>query len=171
MNKFVYFVFVCVLILGACNNQKVSDRYRTNKKEVLTVRKVAYTRQTETSTPEINVEMNGVPFKMMWDTGAAGTTISFQECLSLYKAGVLSDNNIKCYASCTVADGSEVTVPVYSIRELVIRTDGEPYVVNNVEVMVMSNISASMLLGQNVMKELPEYSFNDLEQVIVFKDE
>ena len=174
MHKIFSLISVALLlIVASCDNQKPSPRIRTGQTDSLrtaNVRKVMYTRTSETSTPEINVEMNGVPFKMLWDTGATGTSISLQECLSLYKAGVLSDNDIKGYALCTVADGSTVKVPVYSINEVVIRTDGEPFVVNNVEVSVMSSLSASMLLGQNVMKELPEHVFNESSCQIEFKD-
>ncbi|MCX4331444.1 MAG: retropepsin-like aspartic protease [Muribaculaceae bacterium] len=174
MHKIFSLISVALLlIVASCDNQKPSPRIRAGQADAIRSaggRKVMFTRTSETSTPEINVEMNGVPFKMLWDTGATGTSISMQECMSLYKAGELSDNDIIGEVLCTVADGSTVKVPVYAIREVVIRTDGEPFIVNNVEVSVMPSLSASMLLGQNVMKELPEHVFNESSCQIEFKD-
>lgn len=172
MNKIILFIAAAAMALSACSNQKPSERVRGGAaSQAASTRKVAYTKAHADATPEIQVTMNGVPFKMLWDTGATGTTISQQELNQLIKDGAVSDSDVQGYGQFTVADGSTLTAPVISIRSLTIATDGEPFEVNNVTVAVMPNPTSSMLLGQNVMNELPKYTFNEVTQNIEFEDE
>lgn len=174
MNKILTVIaLVAAMALTSCGGgQKPSQRVRSvqTEKSDSAVKKVAFTKAGLNKTPEIHVTMNGVPFKMLWDTGATITVISSQELGQLVKDGAVNDADILGEMRVVVADGSSVKVPVINIRELTIATDGEPYVVNNVQVTVVSDPSASLLLGQNVMKELPKYSINEAEQTFDFED-
>lgn len=168
-------IFAAAMIAGAviagCDNQHPSERLDVADTDSLAdCPAIAFVRPTPTSTPEVTVKMNGVPIQMLWDTGATGSTISTLELLNLAKAEKISEEDHLYNSSATVADGSTVIVPVYVIKELVLTTTkGKEFTVHNVTVSVMDNLGASALLGQNVMKELPEYTFDDEENVIRFK--
>ncbi len=178
MNKILTLLSMLAILLAAScsDNQKPAERERTKqtqqKNDSIVVGRVAFERESpydQASTPRINVELNGVPFKMLWDTGAEGSTISKLELAALIKAGKTSEVYDAGYTTAIVADGSMVKVPQVRIRELVIRgTKGEEFAVYNVTMSVMPTAWASMLLGQNVMKELPRCSVVDNEQEIVF---
>lgn len=177
MNKILTLLsLLAILLTASCSgSQKPAERERTKtvqKTDSVVVGRVAFERENpydQASTPRINVELNGVPFKMLWDTGAEGSTISKLELAALAKAGKISDADYEGYVRAVVADGSSVKVPQVRIRELVIRgKKGEEFTVYNVTMSVMPTAWASMLLGQNVMKELPRCSVVDNEQEIVF---
>lgn len=170
--KILLSLLALAFITSCGNGQKPSDRIRYQnpaEADSLYIR-VSYDRPTETSTPEVQVELNGSPFKMLWDTGATTTCISTLELVNMIKNGTISESDRTGSVSITVADGSTVAVPTFNIREVVLRgTSGEVLRVNNVDVVVMDNPSASLLLGQNIMKELPAYTFDDICQELVFK--
>lgn len=162
----------CIIAFTSCDNQKPRQRHNTDTIQhtdsIISMR-VGFKRQSTTSTPEITVKLNGVPFNMMWDTGAEITVISGFELVSLKKAGKISDYDHKGYMTTVVADGSQSQVPVFKIREFTLTdTEGNEHTIYNVDVAVIENIGASLLLGQNVMKELPAYRFNDVDQNIEF---
>jgi len=170
MNRVMLALVVAASLLASCNAPK-PDRVRTkDTTDSVTVKKVHYTKANYGATPEVQVTMNGVPFKMLWDTGATITLISTQEHNQLVKDGAISPDDYVRNIMLTVADGSSVMVPVIRIKTLTIPTDGEPLVVNNVDVVVIADPNASILLGQNVMKELPKYEVNDIDQNLEFED-
>lgn len=174
MNKFIIAVCTAFIIVatGCGGNTKPAKRPTVEDNDsVKQGPTLAYVKDSESSTPVVTVELNGVPIKMLWDTGATGSTISTLEFLNLLKAGNISEDDHLGNTYATVADGSIVEVPIYVIREVIIRTtDGKEKIVNNVTVSVMDNLGASALLGQNVMKELPKYTFDDVESVIRFEE-
>lgn len=173
MKSFIFTLGIILMVfVSSCQEKKAAKRSRWQETAIENkdvVARVSYERLNSTSTPEVQIELNGVPFKMLWDTGATSTCISSLEFINLVKAGKISDDDLKGASYVTVADGSTVTVPVYNIKEVVIRgTGGEELKVYNVDISVMDNLGASMLLGQNVMKELPQYKFDDTENELVF---
>ncbi len=176
MNRFSILTLIMgfILALASCDNQKPRQRHNTDtiqRTDSIISMRVSFKRQSTTSTPEVTVKLNGVPFNMMWDTGAERTVISAFELASLMKAGKISDYDHKGYMTAVVADGSSSQVPVFNIREFTLTdTDGNEHTIYNVDVAVIDNMGASLLLGQNVMKELPAYRFNDVEQNIEFYD-
>lgn len=176
MKQFLIFciTLASIITLASCDNQKPSQRHNTDtiqRTDSVISMRVSFKRQSSTSTPEVMVKLNGVPFNMKWDTGAEGTVISKFELASLMKAGKISDYDHKGYMTAVVADGSSSQIPVFNIREFTLTdTEGKEHTIYNVDVAVIDNVGASLLLGQNVMKELPAYHFNDDEQNIEFYD-
>ena len=67
--------------------------------------------------------------------------------------------------------GSSTQEKVYVIRELFIPgQDSEHYLrIQDVHVAVAENLAAPLLLGQNVMQNLPKHSFNENKEVIEFE--
>lgn len=163
--------FILLCTAGCSGSAKPTPRPAPdNSDSVSTGPALSYVRASESSTPEVTAELNGVPIKMLWDTGATGSTISTLEKLNLVKAGKLSEDDKIGNMRVSIADGSIIIVPVYVIRQLTLKTtDGKELMVNNVTVSIVDNPEAEALLGQNVMKELPKYTFDDDESVIRFE--
>ena len=71
----------------------------------------------------------------------------------------------------SIADGSTVESAVFSIKEVVLKgqDDGHYLRLNDVLVAVSENIEAPLLLGQNVIQNLPKHSFDDSQEVIEFE--
>ena len=70
------------------------------------------------------------------------------------------------------ADGSIGTEPLYRIGEITMRgKDNQILRLNGVAVSVSENLSAPMLIGQNVINKLPKHKFNDATEEIEFDKE
>ena len=122
---------------------------------------------------QVQVSLNGVPFNMWWDTGASVTSISKLEFINLVKAGKIDEKEDHIgYINSSYADGSKGTEPLYRIGEITIQgKDNQTLRLYGVAVSVSENLSAPMLIGQNVISQLPKHKFNDYTGVIEFDKE
>lgn len=173
--KKVILLATCVVCLLSCQKQKPTPRQPImgNSTE-LSVKssdeKVSVPfRRTQSGLAELQVSLNGVPFNMWWDTGASVTSISSLEFAKLLKEGVISNRDYVQTITTSIADGSQVDEDVYLIRELYLKGEGDKYlVINNVHAAVSENLNAPLLIGQNVIQQLPKHSFDDSKSVIEF---
>lgn len=118
---------------------------------------------------EVQVSLNGVPFNMWWDTGASITCISFLELQKLAKEGKVALEDYEGNSVSSLADGSQVQDALFRIKEVYIQgMDNESLVLKDVLVSVSSNEDAPLLIGQNIISELPKHSFNDSNETIDF---
>lgn len=119
---------------------------------------------------EVQVSLNGVPFNMWWDTGASCTCISLLELQKLAKEGKISMDDYKGPALSKIADGSTAESAVFTIKEVYIQgRDNKYVVVKDIDAMVSPSQEAPLLLGQDVIKQLPKHAFNEAEGVIEFE--
>ena len=115
------------------------------------------------------MSLNGVPFNMWWDTGASITSISTLELAKLVKEGKIDDEDYIQTVKTHIADGTQVEEEVYLIKELYIKgEDGKYLVLYNIHATVSDNLSAPLLIGQNVIQQLPKHSFDESRSVIEF---
>lgn len=127
-------------------------------------------KRTESGLAEIQVSLNGVPFNMWWDTGASVTCISLLELQKLAKEGKISLDDYVGPAMSQIADGSTTESAVFTIKELYIKGQNDKYLIlKDVAAMVAPNIEAPLLLGQNVISNLPKHSFNESTGQIEFE--
>ena len=98
----------------------------------------------------IPCKVNGLPIKLLFDTGASGVSISLTEALFMYKNGYLSDDDIGGTVYSQIANGDIVENTEITIREIEI---GE-LKITNIKAMVSSTMSAPLLLGQSVIQKL-----------------
>ncbi len=122
---------------------------------------------------QVKVTINGEPFNILWDTGAEMTCISSLELISLIKAGKINpDTDLIGRESITVADGSSSYVDTYYIRHIgLMGSNGETLSIPDVKVFVSPNMSAPLLLGQDVLRRFGRFTVDYNENVIELKQQ
>ena len=172
----VLILALCILSIMSCQKQKPSPRrpIMSNTSSEISVRSnadkviVPFSR-TQSGLAEVQVSLNGVPFNMWWDTGASITSISALELAKLAKEGKIDEDDYVQTITTRIADGTRVDAEVYLIKELYIKGENDKYlVVYNIHATVSDNLNAPLLIGQNVIQQLPKHSFNESKSVIEF---
>lgn len=181
--KRIVFVMASIAILVCCScggGQKPSPRKAVWGEEADTtsaVKKVTLSgknvlvpfKRSENGLAEVQISLNGTPFNMWWDTGASITSISSLEFVKLMKEGKVNEEDKIGSVKASYADGSSGVEDVYQIKEIFIQgKDNEYLILNDVAVSVSENIGAPLLIGQNVISNLPKHKFNDEAEVIEF---
>lgn len=125
----------------------------------------------EGGTIQIQASINGVPFNMYWDTGASITCISALELMKLIKEGRIEATDHEGYMIARLADGSTSENMIFNIREIYIPArDNKHLILNDVQVSVSASGDAPLLIGQNVMRNLPQHVVRYEDEVIVFDE-
>ena len=126
--------------------------------------------RTDGNLAQVQVSMNGVPFNMWWDTGASMTCISALELEKLAKEGKIELDDYQGSAVTRFAVGSRTESLVFNIKEIYIQgRDNQYLTVHNVSALVSQNTAAPLLIGQNVIQQLPRHVFNEADGVIEFE--
>lgn len=181
MKKLILIIIaalVCGASLTSCvDTQKPSKRHPVwtedsvaDNSATLSSNKVLvpFTR-TSGNLAEVQVSLNGVPFNMWWDTGASITSISALELQKLAKEGKISLSDYEQSIVTQIADGSTVENLVFNIKEIYIPAKDNQYLIlHDISATVSENAGAPLLIGQNVIQNLPKHSFNEEEGVIEF---
>lgn len=177
MKSKLYIAFVLTLVMSGClqsANDTPTPRpslYETGQDK--SKKEVPFETKQDDGSPIITIFINGEAMGgAIWDTGATTTQISHLEFVKMIKSGkVDQDKDLIRYETIIIADGSIVDgVPVYNMKEIALHCkDGRILTCYNVEVCVVENIAADILLGQNVMQKLPKCSVNTVKQVIEFE--
>lgn len=174
-NIFSILVIGLMLLCTSCGNkQKPSQRANVWKAEAtisLSSNKVSVPfKRTMSGLAEVQVSLNGVPFNMYWDTGASITSISSLELAKLAKENKIRQEDLLGSVTSTYADGSSAEQPVFMIKEIFIQgNDGRYLILKNVETIISENSEAPLLIGQNIISNLPKHSFNESSMVIEFE--
>lgn len=127
--------------------------------------------RTNSNLAEVQVSLNGVPFNMWWDTGASITCISALELQKLAKEGKFELNDVQGTILTKIADGSTSESLVVNIKEIRIQGKDNNYLeVFDINAAVSASTDAPLLLGQDVIQNLPKHSFNEIEGVIEFEN-
>ena len=173
MKQIIIAVTVIALACTSCSSrQKPASRVNVwgedatsitmNANKVL----VPFTR-TAGGLAEVQVSLNGVPFNMWWDTGASNTCISALELMKMAKEGKISLDDYVGEAVSKLADGSSTEEVVFKIKEIYIQGKDNKYLrLTDVDAVVSGNDEAPLLIGQNVISNLPRHRFNDSTGVI-----
>jgi clan AA aspartic protease (TIGR02281 family) len=114
---------------------------------------------------KIDVKVNSVPMKMIFDTGCSSALISVVEANFLYKNGYLSDDDIKGVVQAQIADGSIVENTIINLKELAI---GD-LVCTDVEATVSNNCNAPLLLGNAVLDRVSSFTIDNENHIINFR--
>ena len=172
---------IAIFACGSCGNkQKPSPRSSVwgENVDTTTVAEVRLSgekvlvpfKRMESGLAEVQVSLNGVPFNMWWDTGASVTCISLLELEKLAKEGKISLDDYKGPALSTIADGSTTESAIFTIKEIYIQGQDNKYLIlKDVDAMVSPSATAPLLIGQNVISNLPKHSFNESNSVIEFE--
>lgn len=175
---------IAICVCTSCGNkQKPSNRENLwgEKTDTTTaVKKVTLSgkqvfvpfKRKEDGLAEVQVSLNGTPFNMWWDTGASITSISSLEFIKLVKEGKIDEDDKVGTIQASYADGSSGEEDVYNIHEIFIQgKNNEHLILYDVAVSVSENLGAPLLVGQNVINNLPKHKFNDATEEIEFDKE
>lgn len=182
MKKILFpslFLLIILMAATACGSkQRPSERVQVwdddpSETVSLSARKVIVPfERTSGDLAQIQVSMNGVPFNMWWDTGASMTCISALELEKLAKEGKIQLDDYQGSVVSRIADGSTTESLVFNIKEIYIQgRDNQYLVLHDVDASVAPNPGAPLLIGQNIIQNLPRHVFNDDEGVIEFEQQ
>jgi clan AA aspartic protease (TIGR02281 family) len=122
-------------------------------------------KKTYGGTYEVPCEVNGLPLKMIFDTGAADVTISSVEASFMLKNGYLTDEDIKgkrnyVTASGDIHEGTVIRLKAVKLGEAVLK---------NVEASVVNNQRAPLLLGQSVLEKFGTITVDNVNSKLLIK--
>ena len=100
-------------------------------------------------TYEVPCLVNGLPLKMIFDTGASDVTISSVEASFMLKNGYLSDSDVKGKTHYMTASGDIHEGTILKLKEVKL---GDA-VLKNIEASVVHSQKAPLLLGQSVLEK------------------
>lgn len=126
---------------------------------------VSYTEQSNLKIVQVLIN-DRINKEMIFDTGASYTQITVREANYLYNENVLTDDDILGTEKFGDANGNITVNMVVNLRKLVL---GGKLILNNVKATVVENADAPLLLGQTVLKELPQYTVDNENNIIKFK--
>ena len=120
----------------------------------------------ESGVKYVEVEVNGVGFEMIFDTGCSTTLLSLAEANYLYQKGLLDESDILGTAQATVADGRVVENMVVNLKQVVI---GGKILCTDVQAVVSGNVNAPLLLGNEVLNRVATITINNATSTLEFK--
>ena len=125
---------------------------------------VAMTRQFG-GTYEIPCTVNGLPLKMIFDTGASDVTISSVEASFMLKNGYLTSDDVKGRTQYLTASGDIHEGTILRLKEVKL---GDA-VLRNVEASVVHNQQAPLLLGQSVLERFGTITIDNVNSRLLIK--
>lgn len=145
----------------ADGNQQSADYKQMADTEIITV---PFTEQG--GVKFVNVTVNGVGLKMIFDTGCSTSLISVAEANYLWQKGYLTKEDFIGVAKTQIADGSIVENMVINLKEVLI--DGKIRC-TNVTATVSANNNAPLLLGNDILNRVAAYAIDNANHTINFK--
>lgn len=101
--------------------------------------------------------VNGMPLKMIFDTGASDVSIALPEALVMVRNGTLTENDIfgttrYMLANGQITEGTEIILRQIEIGNLILR---------DIKASVVHEMDAPLLLGQSVLERFGNISINN----------
>lgn len=116
-------------------------------------------------TYEVACSVNGLPLKMIFDTGAADVTISSVEANFMLKNGYLSDGDVKGKRNYITASGDIHEGTVLRLKEVKL---GDA-VLKNIEASVVHSQKAPLLLGQSVLEKFGTITIDNVNSKLLIR--
>lgn len=128
------------------------------------VSEIAFSRHAG-GTFEVPCQINGLPLKMIFDTGASDVSISSVEANFMLKNDYLSENDIKGKRYYQTASGQISPGAVITLREVRL---GDA-VLKNVEASVVNSQNAPLLFGQSAMERFGAITIDNENNKLIIK--
>lgn len=128
------------------------------------ITEVALTRNPG-GTFEVPCEINGLPLRMIFDTGASDVSISSVEANFMFKNNYLSERDIKGRRYYQTATGQISPGAIVTLREVRL---GDA-VLKNVEASVVNSQSAPLLFGQSAMERFGTITIDNVNNKLIIK--
>ena len=116
-------------------------------------------------TYEVPCQVNGLPLKMVFDTGASDVTISAVEASFMLKNGYLNEEDVKGRKNYMTADGDIHEGTVLRLKEVKL---GDA-VLKNIEASVVHSQRAPLLLGQSVLEKFGTITIDNVNSKLLIK--
>ncbi len=116
-------------------------------------------------TYEVACAVNGLPLKMIFDTGASDVTISSVEANFMLKNGYLSDSDVKGKKHYMTASGDIHEGTILRLKEVKL---GDA-ILKNVEASVVHSQKAPLLLGQSVLEKFGTITIDNVNSKLLIK--
>ncbi|MBQ8812233.1 MAG: retroviral-like aspartic protease family protein [Bacteroidales bacterium] len=136
----------------------------TDDAEDIKVSEIAMTRMRG-GTYEVPCSVNGLPLKMIFDTGASDVTISSVEASFMLKNGYLSDSDVKGKKHYMTASGDIHEGTILKLKEVKL---GDA-VLKNIEASVVHSQKAPLLLGQSVLEKFGTITIDNVNSKLLIK--
>ena len=136
-----------------------------SEEEVATVVTEVGMKKMYGGTYEVACSVNGLPLKMVFDTGAADVTISSVEASFMLKTGYLSDNDVKGTRNYMTASGDIHEGTVLRLKEVKL---GDA-TLKNVEASVVHSQKAPLLLGQSVLEKFGTITIDNVNSKLLIR--
>lgn len=160
--------FICFLFLFAACTHPESDKYARNKG--ISVENSPNELSNEIETPSetlkmevengvryVVVELNDIPLRFIFDTGASSISISPSEAITMIRNGTITEEDIIGTQDFQDATGNVSEGVRINIRSLKIGS----LELNDVEAIVTKNINAPLLLGQSVFERFGKITIDN----------
>lgn len=132
--------------------------------ENTTVSEIAMTKMRG-GTYEVPCSVNGLPLKMIFDTGASDVTISSVEASFMLKNGYLSDSDVKGKKHYMTASGDIHEGTILKLKEVKL---GDA-VLKNIEASVVHSQKAPLLLGQSVLEKFGTITIDNVNSKLLIR--
>lgn len=109
-------------------------------------------------------EVNGLPLKFVFDTGASDITISSVEAAFMLKNGYLEERDMGGVQNYRTASGELVEGTIVNLREIKLGC----VTFENLRAAIIKNQDAPLLLGQSMMLRLMAFNVNNEDMTINF---
>jgi clan AA aspartic protease (TIGR02281 family) len=116
-------------------------------------------------TYEVPCQVNGLPLKMIFDTGASDVTISAVEASFMLKNGYLNEEDVKGRKNYMTADGDIHEGTILRLKEVKL---GDA-VLKNIEASVVQSQRAPLLLGQSVLEKFGTITIDNVNFKLLIK--
>lgn len=141
-------------------------RFKVGEKtdEVVVVSEIEM-KKMYSGTYEIPCQVNGLPLKMIFDTGASDVTISSVEASFMFKNGYLNENDVKGKKHYMTASGDIHEGTILKLKEVKLGNA----VLRNIEASVVGNQKAPLLLGQSVLEKFGTITIDNINSKLKIK--
>lgn len=167
INRRILIILCLFVCLCSCEKKKKPiyfDTTYTEELESCDIIKIPY--EEYGGVKYIKVKLYGLNLDMIVDSGSSLTLISKAEFNYLLQKGYLTENNIIGTHTAMIADGTTVENTRIILDEIVI---GENLSCKNIEASVSENVSAPLLLGNEVLDRVASYTIDNVNKIIEFK--
>lgn len=118
--------------------------------------------QESDGTISVRGEINGLPLKLVFDTGASDITISSVEAAFMLKNGYLEERDLGGVQNYKTASGDLVEGTIVNLRQVQLGT----LIFFDLRAAIIKNQDAPLLLGQSILGRLMTYHINNKEKTL-----